>query len=202
LDPVDHARWCWDAYLHLEAGDVGGYRRACQELVKQFGDTDDPVIAERAAKACLLLPDALGAADSERVQRLAERAVTGTEEHGYYCFFVLAKGLADYRASRYAEAVGRMEQFPPSADGTHWDATKFAVLAMAYHGWGRAQDAEAALGKAKSILDKSPDPEKGHPFPVNDVLVWLHARILYREADEQLRKESGIKDQELGKRPN
>jgi serine/threonine protein kinase/Flp pilus assembly protein TadD len=202
LDPVDQARWCWDAYLHLEAGDIGGYRRACQEMVKRFGDTDDPVIAERTAKACLLLPDALDAAESERVQRMAERAVTGTEEHRFYCFFVLAKGLADYRARRYAEAVRRMEQFPRRWDGTHWEATKLAVLAMAYHGWGRAQEAEAALAKAKSILDKSPDPEKGRPFPVDDVLVWLHARILYREAEERLREESGIKDQESGKRPN
>jgi serine/threonine protein kinase/Flp pilus assembly protein TadD len=202
LDPVDHERWCQDAYLHLEAGDVGGYRRACQELVKRFGDTDDAVIAEQTANACLMLPDALGAAESERVQRLAERAVTGTEEHGWYRFFVVAKGLADYRAGRYAEAVRRMEQFPPSADGTHLDATKLAVLAMAYHGWGRAQEAEAALAKAKSILDKSPDPEKGRPFPVDDVVDWLYARILYREAEKRLRKEAGTKDQESGKRPN
>ena len=87
--------------------------------MERFGDTDQPQPAERMGKACLLLPDALDAADFDRVQTLAERAVTGTEKDGYYSFFVMAKGLADYRPGRHAEAVKWLEQFPPNAHGIH-----------------------------------------------------------------------------------
>jgi hypothetical protein len=97
---------------------------------------------------------------------VALRAVAGTENDRLYYWFVLAKWLADYRAGRHAEAVHWLEQFPPKADGTPWDATKFAVIAMARHGLGRAQEAQASLAKAKTILTKMPDPAKGQLFRV------------------------------------
>jgi serine/threonine protein kinase/Flp pilus assembly protein TadD len=182
LGPTNHERRCHVAALYAAASDVEGYRRACRELVNRFGDTDDPVSAERTAKACLLLPDALSAADSERVQKLAARAVTGTERHGFYGYFVMAKGLADYRAGRHADAVKGMERFPANAKGGHWDAIKFAVLAMAYQRLGRIEEAEAALAKAKAIVAKMPNPFQGRPFG-GDWNDWIHAQVLCREAE-------------------
>ena len=102
-----------------------------------------------------------------------------------YHFFVLAKGLADYRAGRPAQVVKWLERFPPKADGIHWDATKFAVLAMAYQGQARTEDAEVALAKAKAILtEKMPDPAKGRPFETGNWHDWLHAQVLCREAEK------------------
>jgi tetratricopeptide (TPR) repeat protein len=191
VDPTNQERWYLAAALHAADGDVDGYRRTCRELLKRFGDAGQPQMAERTAKCCLLLPDAVSAADFDRVQKLAERAVTGTENNGYYRFFVLARGLADYRAGRHAEAVRWLERFPLQADGIHWDATKFAVLAMACQRLGRAEEAEAALARAQAILAKMPDPAQGRPFGPRDFHDWLHARILCREAEELLKKESG-----------
>ncbi len=202
LDPTDHDRWCYTAALHAVDGDLEGYRRTCREMLEHFGDTDQPQTAERTAKACLLLPDALDAADFDRVQKLAERAVTGTAKDRFYRYFVLAKGLADYRAARHADAVKWLGQFPPNADGIHWDATKLAVQAMAYHRLGRAEDAEAALAKAKAIMAKMPNPAKGQPFEAGNWHDWLHAQVLCREAEGLLHKESGVKNQESGERPN
>ncbi len=130
----------------------------------------------------MLLPDALSAADFNRVQKLAERAVAGTEKDGRYRYFVLAKGLAEYRAGRPAEAAKWLQRFAPNKDGGHWDAMAFAVLAMAHRRLGRGEEAEAPLAKAKAILAKMPDPAKGRPFRVGDVFVWLDARILCCEA--------------------
>jgi tetratricopeptide (TPR) repeat protein len=186
LDPTDHERWCQASALHLGAGDLESYRRVCYQLVKRFGDTDDPVIAERTAKACLMLPDTLSAAEFDRVQKLAERAVTTTEGHPFYQGFIFAKGLADYRAGRHADAVKWLERFAPNADGGPFDASAFAVLAMAQHQRpGRTEEAAAALAKAKGITAKMPDPARGQLWHF-----WVHGQSLYREAEQLLKKDS------------
>src|SRR5581483_7617517 len=99
LDPRNHFPWYQAAALRLYTGDVEGYRRACRELLERFGTAEQPEIAERVAKTCLLRPDAAGVPD--RVERLADRAVAGTEQHPYYRYFRLTKALADSRAGRY-----------------------------------------------------------------------------------------------------
>ena len=194
LNPANHERWCLAAAVHAASGDVEGYRRTCRGMLERFGETDQPRMAEQTAKACLLHPDALSAADFDRVQKLAVRAITDTEKDGLYRYFVMAKGLADYRAGRHADAGKWLQQFPPNPDGTHWDATKFAVLAMAERGLGRAQQAEVFLAKAKAILTKKmPDPAKGQPFAAGHWPAWLHAQVLCHEAEELMKKESGKK---------
>jgi serine/threonine protein kinase/Tfp pilus assembly protein PilF len=189
LDPTESYRWYLAAALHAARGDREGYRRTCRGMLERFADTDQPQLAERMAKACSLLPDALDAADADRVQKLALRAVTGTENDPLYYWFVLAKGLADYRAGRHAEAVKWLERYPPNADGAYWDATKFAVLAMAQHSLGRATQAQASLARAQRIIAKMPDPAKGPPFAAGDWHDWIHAQVLCREAEALLKKE-------------
>lgn len=189
LKPDHHGGWYLAAALHAGAGDLDGYRRVCRELVRRFGDTDHPQTAERTAKACLLLPGTLSPDDLDRVQKLGERAVTGTEAHGYFHFFAMAKALAEYRAGRHAAAVKWMERAAPNPDGTHWDATKYAVLAMARHRLGQATEAGGALANARQILtDKMPDPDNGRPFGPANWHDWLHAEILCREAEALLKK--------------
>jgi hypothetical protein len=155
-------------------------------LLERFGSVDNPQTAEQTAKACLLLGGALSPADAPRAQTLAERVVTKTERDGYFGFFAMAKGLADYRAGKYADAVTWEERAVPHVNGTHWDAVKYAVLAMAHYQQGHAKEAGAALDSAKAILVKIPDPAKGQLFGAGDWHDWLHAQILCREADELL----------------
>ncbi len=199
-EPANHDCWCLAAALHAAVGDLEGYRRTCREMLEHFGDTDQPQTAERTANACLLLPDALDAADFDRVQKLAERAVTDTEKDSLYRNFVLTKGLADYRAGRHADAVKWLQHFAPNPNGVHWDATAFAVLAMAQHGLGHAQEAQASLAKAKAILAKMPDPAKGQLFAAGNWHDWVHAQILCREAEGLLKTESGVRNQESDKK--
>ena len=189
LDPKNHEARRLAAYARLAGGDTAGYRRACAELVERFGQTDDPIIAERTAKVCSAAPEAI--ADFGRVERLAQRAVTGTEKHGYHHYFVLARGLTECRAGRHAEAVEWLKRFAPNAGrGADFDAIAFAALAMAQHRLGQTDEAKASLAKAKAIVaQKMPDPAKGRPFTGNwhD---WLHAQILSQEAEDLLGTES------------
>ena len=111
LDPGNQWYMFHASVLQLRAGDLAGYRRVCREMLKRFGDTRKPEVAERTAKTCLLAPDAV--ADLAPVLTLADRAVRGTEKSSNYRYFVLVKGLAESRAGRNAEAVNWVERLSP-----------------------------------------------------------------------------------------
>jgi serine/threonine protein kinase/Flp pilus assembly protein TadD len=186
LDPNDDWPWYPTAALRLQIGDTEGYRRICRDVLARFGNRAQ--LAERISKTCLLIPDAVS--DLGEVFKLADRAVTGTEQQPYYRWFVLTKSLAEYRAGHDAGAQAWLTRFSPGADGVHCDATAFSVLAMAQHRLGRAEAARDALGHARAILTKKmPDPGAGRPFTADppfstgQATDWLHAAILFREAE-------------------
>jgi tetratricopeptide (TPR) repeat protein len=182
--PGDHTSWYQVVALRLHRGDVEGYRRACRAMLERFGQTDQPDIAAHTARTCLLLPDAVG--DPDRIRKLADRAVSGTESHRSYRSFLLTRGLADYRVGKYADAVEWLKRFSPKANGGGADASAFAVLAMTYQRLGQAEAARAAIANAQALVaTKMPDPDKGQPFG-DDWHDWLHGQILLREAGELL----------------
>ena len=84
------------------------YRKARRALLAKFGDTATPSVAERTARACLLLP----ASEDEmrRILALGERAwgVERAKFPGAYPHFLFLKGLAEYRRGRMAEAISLM----------------------------------------------------------------------------------------------
>jgi serine/threonine-protein kinase len=184
LDPDTPWNWYTAAALYLHAGDVERYRGACRELLdrcdKQAAVT--PADAERTAKTCALAPDSVS--DFSRVERLAQRSVTGTERSEWYRNFVLAKALTDYRAGRLDEAAEWLGRFEPKANGTHWDATGFAALAMAQHRLGRAEQARASLASARAIIANNPTDAMSGGYWFD----WLHCEILCREAEQVLAK--------------
>ncbi len=181
LDPANHWYPFRAAPLHLWAGDVTGYRRVCRAMLERFHGTQAPEIADRTAKTCLLTPDAVP--DFNRVQKLADRVVTGTEKQGDYRWFTFAKGLAEYRAGRPAQAVKWLERLGPDARGDQIDASGFAVLAMAQHRLGQEEKARTALHSGQVIVaEKMPDPAAGRPFE-GMWQDWLHSQILLREAE-------------------
>jgi hypothetical protein len=202
-NPNEHLYWFRSAPLWLETGNVKGYRRVCREMLTRFGHTDKPEVAERTAKVCSLAPEAVS--DLAPVLTLADRAVTGTEKHRYYHrWFVLIKGLAEFRAGHYAVAGDWLSRLSPLADGDYRDAMAFAVLAMTKHQLSLAQEdhaprltdeARAALKQAQAILAKMPDPKAGRPYgekwplSVDTFNDWLSARILVREAERLLDKD-------------
>jgi tetratricopeptide (TPR) repeat protein len=192
LDPANHWYPFRAAPLHLRAGDVTGYRRVCRAMLEQFHGTQALEIADRTAKTCLLAPAAVP--DLDRVQKLADWVVTGTEKHSEYHWFLFVKGLAEYRAGRHAEAVKWLERFGPDAHGTHVDASGFAVLAMAQHRLRQKEQARAALHSGQAIVaEKMPDPAAGRPFE-GMWQDWLHSQILLREAEALLKPQQQKED--------
>jgi len=180
----DHWNWFMSATLELSAGDTDSYRRVCRQMLERFGDTADPVVADRTAKACLLAPDAV--ADSNAVQKLAERSVTGTDKHEFYRWFVLTKALAEYRAGRHEDATRWLKKFDPDPAGGTPDATAFALQATARQHLSEAAEARKALSAAQKIMATNmPKTEKSGRFG-DDWFNWLHAQFLCREAEKLL----------------
>ena len=75
------------------------------------GVREDPEMGGIATSTCTLAPDSVP--DLSRVARLAQRGVSGTEEHPNYGPLVLAMGLTEYRGGRHEQAVEWLKRFVP-----------------------------------------------------------------------------------------
>jgi tetratricopeptide (TPR) repeat protein len=174
------------AALCLYTGKLDEYRAICRDLLERFGTSNNRNFIDRTAKICLLAPDA----DDNRARALAlaEMNVVAGEKHLDYRWFVLAKGLADYRAGRYDDALKSVKQLNPVSGGGHSDALCFALLAMTEDRLQHSDKARDALASAQEILSNNmPNPAEGRPFGDNwnD---WLHCQILFREAKGMIEK--------------
>jgi tetratricopeptide (TPR) repeat protein len=183
LDPSDHAAWYHSGALRLYLGDLNGYRESCQEMVKRFGKTDDPAISECAAKTCLLMPEAVP--DLSAVARLAEQAVTGTQDHASYPWFLIARGTSDFRAGQFAGAIEWLRK-GSSAGPKSWsrDGMAYLILAMAHHRLGRSHEACEWLDNARQLEQKLPALDSGRLG--TDWADRLRFHILRREAETLL----------------
>jgi hypothetical protein len=113
VDSREHATWYRIAPLFVEAGDVAGYDRHRRALLGRYGERNDPQVAERTAKACLILP---GSTDViRRAAGLAGLAVDqGAQAGGLLPYFLLASGLAEYRRSTSPPPRSRSVHRSPS----------------------------------------------------------------------------------------
>jgi WD40 repeat protein/serine/threonine protein kinase/tetratricopeptide (TPR) repeat protein len=182
LDPSDHVAWHHQAVLLLELGDAKRYRQACREMLARFGRTRDPNVAERTAKTCLLVPHAL--TDLRPALELADLAVTGTQKHADYRWFLLVKGMAEYRSGRFADAIVRLRKtVAEGGDALYCDALARLFLAMAQQRLGQADEARKTLDKARARIERTfPKPDgEGLDEAWSD---WLRCRIVLREAQE------------------
>jgi hypothetical protein len=94
---------------------------------------------------------------------------------------LVAKGLTDFRAGRFAEAIAGVEK--RDRGHTTGEPTALAILAMAQYRLGNEEQAGASLGAAQAWISSH--------MPKNEVfggswIDWLHCRILCREAEQLL----------------
>jgi eukaryotic-like serine/threonine-protein kinase len=159
-------------------------------MLKRFGKTQDPLTADKIAKACLLLPD--DDKETELAHQLADRAVTRGKNNQWARYFVFCKGLADYRRGNFRAVADGLD--PLVAQGgpdSRLTASCHLVLAMALQRQGEAKAAREQLAQAAKILDQHvPDLAR---FPMNDPQQydhdWLIAWLLHREAQTLLAAE-------------
>jgi eukaryotic-like serine/threonine-protein kinase len=179
LFPDDHLAYFSLAPLLLKVGDTDGYRKHRERILRQFAATSEPQVAERMAKACLLLPPA--PPDLEKVQKMVDAAVAAGTDNTYWVYFQFAKGLAEYRAGHFDEAVRWLKQVLDHEGYYERAAAADAVLAMAQFQLKQPEEARATLAKAVKIAGANmPKPDsQNYGLVWND---WLICEILMREA--------------------
>lgn len=180
LAPEDHWQWYTCAAIRLMTGSREDYRRHCQEMLRRFAEASDPTIGERAAKASLIVPD--GVADLSLPLRLIEQSVTGNEKHWAYYWFLMSKGIGEYRAGRFAEAVDWLRKGEAGQREPVPRAQARLFLAMAYHKLGRRDEARRTLDEAIRIMDTQLPKETDGD--IGEVLVdWVFCQVARREAE-------------------
>jgi WD40 repeat protein/serine/threonine protein kinase/Tfp pilus assembly protein PilF len=176
--------WYDSAYLQWHCNNRDEYRRCRRELLRQFGDTANPLYFYETARACLLAPDLGG--DAPRVMRLVDRALAGTEKHQSYPSFLQLKGMAEYRAGHAEQAVEWLRKSLARLPAGHPErAIAGLCLALAYHQLKRADDARDAFTEAVNLMEQNLGKVEAGPVP--DWRIWFLCQSLRREAEALLK---------------
>ena len=177
--PFNHERCFLLAALLVKTEDLPGYERLCRGILKSCAETNNPFIADPAARACLLVPST--EVDIQLAGRLADRAVTlGAKDDGAMPFFQVSKALAEYRLGHFANAVEWANRtLGASRVSAHGHAC--AVIAMAQWRLGEKEAARDMLAKGEALVPRAL-PKQVAEDPGKRWQAWLVARISLDEA--------------------
>jgi serine/threonine-protein kinase len=142
-EPPDHGVWHGYAELCLFLGEEDEYRRTRRDLLKRFGATTDPYVAERTGRACLLLP-ATGDELRQAVAVAGRAVARNPGEQGARPYFEFVRGLAEYRQGQFDRAVSTMK----GDAGIVLKPAPALVIAMALHQKGQPDEARKTLASA------------------------------------------------------
>lgn len=177
--------------LLIQAGRLAEYTNHCRFMLDQFEQTSDPPIAERTAKSCLLLPSILNQEDFARVTNLATRCVSLSERGQWLHWRLMTRGLAEYRAGRYPEAI-QTEVLALKAPDREYDlngpaceADAYFITAMAYRQLKQEQNAQSNLKHALQIVEKKL-PKLDNGDLGNRWFDTLMSNILMKEARQSV----------------
>jgi serine/threonine-protein kinase len=171
LDPPQHDAWFGYAELCLFLGDVEEYRRARQSLIRRFGDTSDPFVAEKTARAILLMPPS--DAELQTAVALVDRALAAKSAtpEWVYPYFLFAQGLAEYRQGQFENAIATMK----TKAGAVMGPCPGLVVAMARYRLGDEQEARTRFVAETVTIDWSLAEVRSHDY-------WLW-HVFRREAE-------------------
>ncbi|MGE5193480.1 MAG: hypothetical protein ACM3U2_13385, partial [Deltaproteobacteria bacterium] len=155
LDPDDVVSRYWHALAHVAAGDLAGYQTACAAMLERFGQSDKPEVGQWVAWTGALVPGAVK--DPRRLVKMAEMACASDPRNSS---FTNSLGAALYRAGRFDEAIGRLNDV-----STAWEqaaakppmyspAYPWFFLAMAHHRLGHAEEGRQWIDKAVQRMDE------------------------------------------------
>jgi WD40 repeat protein/tetratricopeptide (TPR) repeat protein len=148
--PDDAQTWILAATVQLALQDVAGHRRCCQEILRRFSNTSDPSLAEWLAKTCLVAPGAVD--DLAPALKLAEKAVEGGPRVDRFFWKGLTKGIAEYRAGHWDQAVSWLDKArKQTTKQRQCDALAEVFLAMAQHRLGQTEKVKELLADAEKV---------------------------------------------------
>jgi hypothetical protein len=170
----------------VELGDTRAYEQFRQEAIARYAGTPCP-FTDRILKISLLLPANKALIDSLAASAEATRRFCGEADASGDVFTAawrsVAMALFSYRKGNDAEAADwcrRCLAYPGS--NAPRTATARAILAMACHRLGRAEEAHAELAAAREIVERKSKTRPDAGGPVQGFWFdWIFARVLVRE---------------------
>jgi eukaryotic-like serine/threonine-protein kinase len=171
--PDDHIGYQFLAPLLLQLNDMDGYKACRAKILREFGNTTDPRIAERMVKASLILP----AADDEMdtIAKMADVAMGGDTNSDKYGYNLFAKGFAEFRMGHYKSALEDLRKAEPMDIGVNCRTCAYFLLAMTRYKLNRLADSRDSFATAMNDLKTKLELDDEW----ND---WITAHILMREA--------------------
>ncbi|HEY3913491.1 MAG TPA: protein kinase [Verrucomicrobiae bacterium] len=166
----------------IESGDIKEYRRFVHETIARFAGTQDPIMAERVCKICLLLPaddktlDQLGPFYDVVTNKINEFA--HLDQKRWACFSL---AIFDYRRGQYAKAV-EWSSVTLTGNFETYRANAHVIRAMSLQelGNGKAGQADFIQGReAISTAESKGLMSESYNF---DRFDWWYGRILLSEA--------------------
>ncbi len=174
-DPTNYYAYHYLAPLLVQTEDTAAYRKLCERALSEFGETEDPVVAERIAKDCLILPPP--APSLARLAKMADTAVAAGPNDSAWPYDAFVKGLAEYRQGHFAGAIEWLHKVAPNEGVPTRTAQTYATVAMAEYHLGQTNTARATLAEGIKIAEtKLTQPGR---IDWNDQLI---AQFLLREA--------------------
>lgn len=176
--------------LVLMAEDQETYKVLCDEMLTGYKETDNVFHLERTAKLCTMTTKPMG--DVKKLLTMAEKSLDDAKKFKYAAHHYRTLALVQYRAEKYDDALKTVRE-GIARDGR----AKFKIPAavtgmqiiegMCLRQQGKTEDAKTSLSKAKKELDKVFKDET-KMFETTIWHGWLFNQMLYKEADELLKK--------------
>jgi serine/threonine protein kinase len=181
---TNHFGYQYLAPLYVQAGDIPAYDHIREQILREFGTNSDPTIAERMAKACMILPPPADALQT--LSRMANIAVGAGPRAEYWPYYEMVKGLAEYRQAHYADAIEWLQKvIAVEGNAPIRTLQAYAVLAMAQYQQGQPGEAQATLSLGRALARESVDKDEGPNWHDR-----ITARALLREAGALLQTNS------------
>lgn len=170
--------------LSLLKDDQPQFRQLCNTMIKEHSHYEDAFSAISISRACTLSPD--GLTDWSIPLSLAQQAVDEQPRVPWYQF---ALGIACYRAEKYEEAIGSLNQ--SLEIGPNWlgRGQNHVVLAMAQQQLGRGEEARKSLARANACFNEMNRTMANSMFGFaasHFLGDWLCLQILLPEAEQLL----------------
>jgi serine/threonine protein kinase len=150
-DPDNHENFHTLAPLLVQLGNLAEYKRLCRTILAKFSGTTNPVVADRMAKDCLILPSS--EVDAESTAALADEAVNHRSPPSTSPYFDFCKALGEFRIGHYEEAI-RWAQLPAHGQYPNPKASATAVIAMSRFKLGQPDPARTSLSNCNAIIEK------------------------------------------------
>jgi tetratricopeptide (TPR) repeat protein len=176
------------AILLVHTGEIDRYRAHGKAMLARWASTQKNDEADQTLKTILLVPDFK--ADLKQLAHLADVAVSGNKNAAWFEWFMLARGLYDYRTGKYADALTTCRESRRRANQGDRQALAtmdLAIEAMALFRSGDQAGARRTLAEAKSqalaFVPGIDSSSWSHD--------WLVAHMLYREAERLIAGKKG-----------